>query len=326
MTRWGTRLGLTALAFSLSVGTASAASWTIGDVFASVGNGQVKVFDDTGGLKETLDTGESGFTTGSTFDAAGNFYVTGFSAGTVSRFENAHPHAENNYATGLPTPESIVFNAAGDAFVGNVGGGIRQFTDSNNDGVGEPVATYDTGRVDFLDLAADQNTMFFTQEGTSIRRWNLSTDSDAGNFCSNCTENAFSLRILGDGGVLVADRSNVKRFDAAGNLVDTYDVIGEDSWFALNLDPDGVTFWSGNIDSSNIYRFNIATGLVSSSFNAEAPGNLFGLAVFGEITQGIGGGPGPGPGNGTAPEPASMVLLGVGAAGAALYRRRLRRQ
>ncbi len=29
----------------------------------------------------------------------------------------------------------------------------------------------------------------------------------------------------------------------------TYDVTGEDGWFSLNLDPDGVHFWAGSRDN-----------------------------------------------------------------------------
>jgi len=323
MARWRTCFFVGLLALALSASSASAATWNVGDVFASTGSGQVKVFTSAGVLKETLNTGEGGFTTGSTFDAAGNFYVTGFSGGTVSRFELTHPHAEVNYDTGLPTPESVVFNATGHLFVGNVGGGIQEFQDANNDGVGEAVDTYAAGvRIDFMDLAADQTTMFFGQEGSSIRRWDLTTDTDAGNFCTGCTVNAFSMRILGDGGLLVADRNDVKRFNSAGVLIQSYDAAGENGWFALNLDPDGTSFWSGNFGTDNIYRFDIATGAQLGSFNAAAGGNLFGLAVFGEITQGIGAGPGSGPG--TAPEPASLLLLGLGAAGVAIRRRFVR--
>jgi hypothetical protein len=174
-----------------------------------------------------------------------------------------------------------------------------------------------------MDLAADQTTMFFGQEGTSIRRWNLTTDTDAGNFCTGCTNSAFSMRLLGDGGLLVADGVNVTRFNAAGVQIQSYDAAGEDTWFALNLDSDGTSFWSGNFGTANIHRFDIATGAPLFDFNTGVGSTrLFGLAVFGEITQGIGAGPGPGPG--TAPEPASLLLLGLGAAGVAVRRRFVR--
>ena len=60
-----------------------------GNVFASVGSSTVDVFTPTGTLVCTLnDTTGATFTTGSAFDAAGNFYVTNFS-GSVLKFNNS---------------------------------------------------------------------------------------------------------------------------------------------------------------------------------------------------------------------------------------------
>jgi hypothetical protein len=84
---------------------------------------------------------------------------------------------------------------------------------------------------------------------------------------------------------LVADGSNIKRLNPAGAVIQTYDASGEDSWFALNLDPDGVSFWSANISTANIYKFNIASGAVTLSFNSGTGANtVFGLAISGELT------------------------------------------
>ena len=59
-------------------GSALAAQFAVGSVFASVGGGKVDVYTQTGTLITTLDTTLGGFTTGSTFDQAGNFYVDGW--------------------------------------------------------------------------------------------------------------------------------------------------------------------------------------------------------------------------------------------------------
>ena len=63
--------------------------YVTGDVFASVNSGTVDVFTPTGGLVCTLNDGVGGLTTGSGFDAAGNFYVTTFNSGTVAKFNNS---------------------------------------------------------------------------------------------------------------------------------------------------------------------------------------------------------------------------------------------
>ena len=56
------------------------------------------------------------------------------------------------------------------------------------------------------------------------------------------------------------------------------------SWFALNLDPDGTSFWSADFDETGIVaKFDIASGriLVTLKING---GNVRGIAMFGEAT------------------------------------------
>src|SRR4051794_34180138 len=66
--------------------TRAAVPYARGDVFASVGHGQVKHFSPTGALLETLDTTTgSQFTTGGCFDTAGNFFVTDFTTSQISK-------------------------------------------------------------------------------------------------------------------------------------------------------------------------------------------------------------------------------------------------
>jgi hypothetical protein len=87
----------------------------------------------------------------------------------------------------------------------------------------------------------------------------------------------------------VANFTSIKRLNALGAVVQTYDVAGEDSWFALNLDPNGTSFWSGGLNTSNFYRFNILTGAVEvGPINTGAPGGTMGgICVKGEPVAGI---------------------------------------
>ena len=79
------------------------------------------------------------------------------------------------------------------------------------------------------------------------------------------------LRALPDGGVLVSSGEVIARLDASGTLVQTYGIPGEQSlWSGLDLVGDG-TFWVGNYESSNVYRFDIASGAVRTGFNTLAP-------------------------------------------------------
>lgn len=257
---------------------AQAATWVVGDVFLGVAGGNYQVRSATGALKETVNGG-SGFTTGCAFDKSGNLYGTFFSNNTVVKFNEAHPHASSTFGSGYATPESIVFDAAGNVFVGNVSNGIRMF-----DSTGVFIKTVINTRVDFFDIAADQDTILYTQEGSDIRRVSISTGASLSNFTTGTATQAYAIRILPDGGALLADQNNVKRYNSAGVVVQTYDVAGEDSWFALNLDTNGTSFYSGNFTTGNYYRFNIASGAVELGPIATVPGNLFGVCVKGEFT------------------------------------------
>ena len=65
---------------------------------------------------------------------------------------------------------------------------------------------------------------------------------------------AFDLRLLSGGGLPAADYKSILRLDANGRIVQTYDVPGDNSWFALTLDPDGRSFWSATYMTANFYK------------------------------------------------------------------------
>ncbi|WP_270889597.1 post-COAP-1 domain-containing protein [Pedococcus sp. 5OH_020] len=269
---------------------AGAAPYTKGDVFVSVGNGLVKEFTPSGTLVQTLDT-TTGVpeTTGSGFDAAGNFYVTDFSGNAVTKFDTNGTLVGSFGSDYNADPESIVFDAAGNAYVGQADGthAILKFNAS-----GALLASFtptitDRG-TDWIDLAADQCTIYYDSEGQNVHRFNVCTNTQLPDFTTTPlpASYAFALRILPDGGVLVANANAVRRLDSSGAVVQTYTAPNDSFLFGLNLDPDGTTFWTADIGNGDVAHFNIATGALLGHFNGLSDGgsDVAGLSVRGELT------------------------------------------
>ncbi len=285
------------VAAALVAVTASAASaattWVKGDVFAGVSNGSYNVYSNSGAFKEKISDGSDSFTTGCAFNSSQTrLYTTSFDTGNIVAYNDASPHTIaqtiNTSADGGANPESIVFDAAGNFFVGHAGGNKDIFKfNSAGTKIGQfDVATQTIHGSDWIELAKDQKTIFYTSEGGTIFRYDTSTSTQLAPF-ANVTDESFALRLLppfdGTGGLLVASTDSIKRLNGSGNVVQTYDVAGADSWFALNLDPNGTSFWSGDFNTGNIYRFNIQTGAVEvGPINTTGTFELFGLCLKGE--------------------------------------------
>jgi hypothetical protein len=275
--------------------------WNAGDVFAGVGNGSYKVYDNTGVFKETIANGTgSTFTAGCAFNpAVTKLYGTDFTADKVPVFDNAVPHSVvqtiDTSPSGGTSSEDVTFAADGTFYVGHA--------DPNHvlvhyDALGNQMATFslavENHGTDWFDLAADQKTMFYTSEGSLVKRFDVGANAQLPDFATlPAGDTGFALRLLppgdGSGGLLVAGFAHIERLNALGNVVQTYNVPGENNWFALNLDPNGTSFWSGGVLSGNFYRFNIATGAVEVGPIASQPAtNLGGLCLKGEPTAATG--------------------------------------
>lgn len=279
-----------ALLISSSPARANGVPFQSGDVLANVGGGFIRHFNSTGTLLDTLNT-----TTGTSegdgmcFDALGNLYATeGFGANTVSKFDTNGNLVAANFGSGYnQDPESCVVDGANNVYVGQADGSrnVLEF-----DATGTPLNTFapatESRGTDWVDLAADQCTLFYTSEGVKIKRFNVCTNTQLTDFnvAALPGSNAYGHRIRPNGEVLVADTQMIVRLDSSGNQIQTYTLPGTTLLFAINLDPDNTTFWTADYFNGTVFRIDIATGTIVTSFSAGAVSPLGGLAIVKELT------------------------------------------
>jgi YVTN family beta-propeller protein len=280
---------------SLTVSPTFTGPYQLGELFASFGNGLVGVFKSDGTFLGAINTGQPA-STGMAFDATGNLYVTTFSTPTGVVKIDTNAKLVGPFGSGYTgNPESIVFSHAGDAFVGEA-----QNSDPTNpapvpvvelDPAGNLLATFNVARQDrgsdWVDLLQDQKTLLYTSEGTSVKSFDISKNQQNADFATNLPgSSAFALRQLPDGTVLVADSTAALRLTSAGAVQTTYTPNpASQSIFALNLDPDGTSFWTADLFTGVIYKFDIASGNQLTSFTAPSK-FVSGLAIFGEKAPG----------------------------------------
>jgi hypothetical protein len=307
--------------FIFGANAAKAAPFALGDVFAGVNGGNIQQWRG-GVIIDTLSNGGIlGFTTGMAFDGAGNLYGTNFSGGSITKYDtNGAIILPNPFVNGgLASPESIAFSSGFTTFyVGQAGGTtINQYNTATGALLNSYTVDIQNRGTDWVDLAADNKTLFYTSEGNRVFRFDTATNTQLADFNVAALPGsiAYALRILPTGEVLVADSQFIIKLDAAGNVIDTFTPPGTISeLFSLNLDPDGVSFWTGDDGTGLFYRMLISDGSLVDTFDTGVgSGNFFGLAVFGERTAPI------------IPIPPSVLLFGsgLGLVGLAGLKRRL---
>jgi hypothetical protein len=271
----------TAAALLLLTATASAA-FTPGNLLASVGGGLVKEFTPTGELIATYDTGTGSTTTGLIFDSKGNLFVTDFDGNAVSEFDPTGTLV-GSFGSGYNSdPESIVVDSNGNFYVGQADGSRQVLKFSPT---GAPMASYspeteDRG-TDWLQLASDDCTLYYTSEGFSVKRFNVCTGTQLSDFVDNLPAEAYQLRFLPDGGMLVADTSAILRLDKEGNVVNEYKTLGGTLWFNVQFTPGASTFWAGDLGSGSVAEFDLNSGALLTEFYSAPVTFLAGLTVIG---------------------------------------------
>ncbi|OLC54653.1 MAG: hypothetical protein AUH92_03605 [Acidobacteria bacterium 13_1_40CM_4_69_4] len=257
-------------------------SFSPGDVLVSLRTGEVQWWDGSGAFVGVLVNAVPGKAEGMGFDATGNLYVSHYCADASlclagNSAERFTPQGISLGAFGSGydcNPYAFAFDSRGNVYVGQAdcSGDIRQL-----DGSGVLRASFDVAPDNRgsarIDLASDGCTMFYTSQGPNVKRFDVCSNRQLPNFNVAPVASGYtgSLRILPDGGVLVATASNIARLDSGGRLVQTYDLPDEpDLFIGLDLVGDG-TFWASNYGSSDVCKFDLASGALLARFNTGTP-------------------------------------------------------
>lgn len=250
--------------------------------------------------------------TGMCFDTRDRLYATNWTASSISVFSRQAALLYFPWGSGYAShPESCIFDADGDVYVGQADGGAQVLKFDAN---GQLLATYSPSRegrgTDWVDLASDQCTLYYTSEGPSVRRFDVCLNQQLADFSGPLPSSpCYAMRIRPNREVLAACSANVVRLDPDGGVLQTYPgqqyPLQPSFFFALNLDPDGTSFWTGDYATGQIYRIDIQSGTLIKSFPSNQNTTLAGLTIFGEITVAQ---PSPTPNGTGTPTPGSTSL------------------
>jgi Domain of unknown function DUF11/Divergent InlB B-repeat domain/NHL repeat len=284
--------------------------FAVGQVFLDAGN-MVFVLDPTTGkpvqvLKDFPAPGGSGV--GMTFDSVGNLYVvqtTGYL--TVFNKQAAGPTVSGNNG-GDDEGYSVVIDPSGNALLAelfitsNEQPTLLQFAPGTSP-TGTPTATYypafdapNPGSF-WVEVLDSGDTVAYTLGGTSVKVLDLGEQIQHPDIVPTLTagEALYALRELPDESLLVAASDKILRITQSGTLVQSYRPGTGGIFQNLNLDPDGVSFWTNDALSGLLYKINIASGAVENgggfqtflgfTGNVLTPG-VGGIAVFGQPPSG----------------------------------------
>jgi len=273
---------------------ASGADFKNGDVLVGTSTGMYNVYDNGGTLLETIDQAAGGAqAVDCAFDRSGVLYTTAFGAAQIVRFLGPAPHTKLASVTTGAQPESVSFARDGSFYVGHQANpdSLRKFS-----GAGTQTAAFSPTRpAALIDLSADQRTVFYTDRTTPtppvVHRFDVETGTNLPDFADlGGTARIADVKLLapgdGSGGAIVAQTTSIKRVNGNGDVVATYDRPGEDTWFGIALDPDGQSFWAQTTAPGNVFRFNIASGVVDRGPLASAA-SAFGICVKGSRTAAL---------------------------------------
>ena len=206
---------------------------------------------------------------------------------------------------GCGTPADISFDAAGFAYIGmwtDCDGGAKKFTSE-----GDLVGTVIPGETDWVDIAADQCTLFWQNQNEQFENDTNTCVGGTTPFFRSCfdSDEWQGMRILPDGSILSVEPPDIFRVSGTtstdcGDQLQSYDAAScTGSWSDVQLDVGGTSFWTAcfSVGGPIPYEFDVASGQVLRTLST--PGMV--AAVYGGFRAGL---------SGTAPPPPSFNFSG----------------
>jgi hypothetical protein len=264
-----------------------------GDMFIGVETGRILWYRPPGTLLAVIDTGELDGITGMAIGWDGELYATCMvpsriyrigTDGTVLGIWATSPHVSR--------PECIRFDDACHAYVSMAGnpGNLRKLNRA-----GQMVAEWDVDIdpsawwLDFLDVDIANGVVYYGCEGTKIKRYDVVNDVQLADFCTipvaGLLPNAYQLKLLPDGGLVVSAGARAWRFNSSGVQTHFWTQAGIDTWFGCALDTDGTHLWISSTLGRRVAKFTLATtnGLVSSfTVSPGTASRLDAICIYGE--------------------------------------------
>lgn len=321
---WMPAVAFIAAASFMAAGAAGAPSkteapvYTRGDVLVGLGAGRVDWHRANGTRVQTIVNPRGGSTLGMAFDKSGNLFLATY--GTVERFDaNGNPLGVFFRPPDGDIATSLAFDSAGNLFVGT---GPWRGTATPQDvykvsAAGAILARFDVDLKSFPDdtspatngpfwirLGADQCTLYYASMSAPprVNRFDVCAGAQLSDFDVDVGLNDyFQFDLLPDGGVIAAARDEIVRLNAAGAIVQRYNVsgspVGADAWQSVALAAGDNSFWAGNTATRSAYLFELDSGAMIQTI---ASGRVEALAAIrGTLTSpgqkgAINAGPAPG--------------------------------
>ena len=217
----------------------------------AIDHGRYIEFDrSTGQSLGPVDSGSGSESTGGCAFGNGLFYSLGWDSRSLTAMKSGAPHDVVASVVGpWWLPETIAVAASGDLWVATGDTqNVLYRVDPKTLKVADVLNPALDGRGVWLDLAADQRTMFYTAEGHTVKRYDVVSKKQLPDFAQlPDTTRAYQIALLGprdgSGGAVVAGKDFVYRLNASGAVVQTYSIEHEPNWIGVLPDPHGTSLW-----------------------------------------------------------------------------------